>query len=111
MSDEIQFPLEVVNEDGTPWNFERPENPLKEKWARLYPPSPDARASQVCDGYSCMWCGRCPYGDYWKVPEEDKDVWEAYQAELKEYDRIHNPGLYAFYMKAKENDGGTNERT
>lgn len=100
--DDIYFPLEVVNEDGTPIDFERPEFPLKEKWDRLYPPTPNAKASQVCDGYSCMWCGRCPNGEYWKVPEEDKEVWADYQQQLLEYDRIHNPSLYARYMKAKE---------
>ena len=88
-------PFEIVNEDGTPLDFERPKNPLEEKWNRLYPPTPMPQFSQVCDGYSCMWCGRCPRGDYWKVPEEDKEVWEDYQKQCREYDRIHNPRLYA----------------
>ena len=88
-------PFEIVNEDGTPLDFERPKNPLEEKWERLYPPTPMPQYSQVCDGYSCMWCGRCPRGDNWKVPEEDKEVWEEYQKQCREYDRIHNPILYA----------------
>ena len=100
--DEIKLPFEIVNEDGTPLDFELPKFPLEEKWARLYPPTPDPKASQVCDGYSCMWCGRCPHGEYWKVPEEDKEVYEAWQAEMVEYNRIHNPSLYALYMKSKE---------
>ena len=50
--------------------------------------------SQVCDDYSCMWCGRCPQGSYWKVPEEDKEVWEQYQEQVREYNMIHNPSLY-----------------
>lgn len=85
--------LNVVNEDGTSLDFEFPKNPLKEKWDKLYPPTPMAQYSQVCDGYSCMWCGRCPDGSYWKVPEEDKEVWEQYQGQLREYDRIHNPSF------------------
>ena len=47
-------PFEIVNEDGTPLDFERPKNPLEEKWERLYPPTPMPQYSQVCDGYSCM---------------------------------------------------------
>ena len=43
-----------------------------------------------------MWCGRCPRGDYWKVPDEDKEVWAGYQKQLKEYNRIHNPSMYKF---------------
>ena len=88
-------PFEIVNEDGTLLDFERPKNPLEEKWERLYPPTPMPQYSQVCDGYSCMWCGRCPRGDNWKVPEEDKEIWEDYQRQCREYDRIHNPILYA----------------
>lgn len=62
-----------------------PQNPLAEKWDKLYPPIPMPQYSQVCDGYSCMWCGRCPRGDNWKVPEEDREVWEQYQRKLHEY--------------------------
>lgn len=62
----------VTNEDGTPIYFEYPQNPLKEKWDKLYPPIPMPQYSQVCDDYSCMWCGRCPNGSNWKVPEEDR---------------------------------------
>ena len=88
--------LEIVNEDGTPLDFERPKNPLEEKWKRLYPSTPMPQFSQVCDGYSCMWCGRCPRGDNWIVPEEDKEIWAGYQKQLKEYNRIHNPSMYKF---------------
>ena len=94
-------PFELINEDGTPFDYNRPKNPLEEKWAKLYPPTPMPQFSQVCDGYSCMWCGRCPHGEYWKVPEEDKEVYADYCRELREYDKIHNPGLYAMYSKGK----------
>lgn len=85
--------LNVINEDGTSIDFEFPVNPLEEKWDKLYPPIPMPQYSQVCDGYSCMWCGRCPDGSYWKVPEEDEEVWERYQEQLRKYDKIHNPSL------------------
>lgn len=89
----------VTNEDGTPIYFEYPQNPLKEKWDKLYPPIPMPQYSQVCDGYSCMWCGRCPEGEYWEVPEEDKEIWEQYRERQIEYDKIHNPLLYSIMVK------------
>lgn len=73
----------ILNDDGTV--YEPPKNPLKEKWDKLYPPIPMWQYSQVCDGYSCMWCGRCPRGDNWKCPEEDKEVYEEYLKELHVY--------------------------
>ena len=86
--------IDIVNEDGTPIDFNYPRNPLKEKWDRLYPPMPKPEYSQVCDGYSCMWCGRCPSGSNWEVPEEDLEIWYAYQEQVWEYHRIHNPSLF-----------------
>lgn len=80
--------INIVNGDGTSMD-DYPKNPLKEKWDRLYPPIIMPQNSQVCDGYSCMWCGRCPRGEYWKVPEEDKEAWEAYQEEVHEYNVLH----------------------
>ena len=85
--------LNIVNEDGTSLD-DMPINPLKEKWDKLYPPIPIPEYSQICDGYSCIWCDRCPRGENWKVPEEDKVVWEQYQQQLSEYNRKHNPSLY-----------------
>lgn len=76
--------LTVVNEDGTSTE-DMPKNPLKEKWDRLYPPIPKPEYSQICDGYSCDYCDRCPSGSNWIIPEEDREVWEEYQKELKEY--------------------------
>lgn len=66
-------------------NSSFPINPLQEKWDKLYPPTPMPEYSQVCDGYSCMWCYRCPRGDNWKVPEEDLKIWNQYQQALMEY--------------------------
>ena len=53
--------INPTNEDGT--EFNPPKNPLLEKWFREHPPIKMPQYSQVCDGYSCMWCDRCPHGD------------------------------------------------
>lgn len=97
--EEIKTPIEVINEDGTPLGFEFPENPLKEKWDKLYPPIPKPLYGQVCDGYSCMWCDRCPKGSNWEIPEEDKKVWEDYQEQINEYHKIHNPSMVTYIEK------------
>lgn len=94
---------EIVNEDGTPYN--PPVNPLIEKWAKLYPPIPKPEQSQVCDGYSCMWCGRCPNGSLWEVPEEDKAVWEEYTKSVTEYDVTHNPSWSQTTISKKTEKG------
>ncbi len=67
-----------------------PVNALVQKWREKYPVEPCAGMS-----YSCMFCGRCPSGDYWKVPEEDKveqAEWEkkfaAWAARHPEYPQI-----------------------
>ena len=80
--------VRLVNDDGT--SFNPPINPLKEKWDRLYPPIPMPQYSQVCDGYSCIYCGRCPRGENWVVPEEDVDEWNRYMNELSKYLNSHN---------------------
>lgn len=82
----------ILNDDGTEYN--PPKNPLLEKWEKLYPPTPKPEYSQVCDGYSCMWCGRCPSGDNWKVPEEDKEAYGQYMKEFEKYMREHNPNWF-----------------
>ena len=92
---------EIVNEDGTSLcNF--PENPLKEKWSKLYPPIPKPEFSQVCDGYSCIWCGRCPSGSDWEVPNEDLEIWNEYKQQILEYHRIHNPKIYDILVDKKK---------
>lgn len=59
-------------------NFSPPRNPLKEKWDALYP---------TCEslGYKCIYCGKCPLGDDWKVPEEDKEVWKEHVQAVHNY--------------------------
>lgn len=70
----------ILNEDGT--EYDPPRNPLEEKWEKLYP-------SCGSGGYKCMYCGKCPHGEYWKVPEEDKDDWVAYMMTVHQYDIDH----------------------
>ena len=84
--------IKIVNEDGVTFD-DMPINPLKDKWAKLYPPIPKPEYSQVCDGYSCMWCGRCPHGSLWKCPEEDLEVYNEYRKKLDDYIAKHNPSL------------------
>lgn len=84
--------IKIVNEDGVTFD-DMPVNPLKEKWDKLYPPIPKPEFSQVCDGYSCMWCGRCPHGGLWKCPEEDLEVYNEYRKKLDEYLIKHNLDL------------------
>lgn len=95
------YSFQIINEDGTLFGDNYPENPLKEKWAKLYPPIPKPEFSQVCDIYSCMWCDRCPNGGDWKVPKEDKEVWDKYMKDVDEYFKLHNPSLYQKRLKNK----------
>lgn len=97
---------DILNEDGTSFlSMPMLENPLAEKWAKLYPPIPKPEASQVCDDYSCMWCGRCPRGSYWQCPDEDKEIYEQYLKDKREYMLSHNPSLKKIYenFTAKNN--------
>ena len=71
-------------DDGTPFN--PPKDPLKDKWDNLYPAC--KKGGEAWD-YACMFCGKCPFGDHWKVPEEDKAVWKQYQADMEAYVNAH----------------------
>lgn len=91
----------IINEDGTDLIW--PPNPLKEKWEKLYPPT---KQGEPCspelghfnDGkpimnYSCVLCceEKCFHSNNWTVPEEDREVYEKYLEECKEYYNKHNP--------------------
>lgn len=82
----------IINEDGT--DFYPPKNPLKEKWDDLYPPNQRYKSRINCEGYSCIWCDKCPNGYHWKVPEEDKEIWDQHIKEIHEYLKEHNPTTY-----------------
>lgn len=104
MMEDIKLPLivKIINEDGTDAELDFPVNPLKEKWDKLYPPNQRYESKTNCEGYSCMWCDLCPHGSYWKVPEEDKEIYEEYRKQVHEYHKIHNPSL----AKRIEDNGG-----
>ena len=71
--------------DGTPFN--PPRNPLKEKWAKLYPP---CELSDHGDfDYSCILCSKCPNSEDWKIPEEDKEVYEQWRNDVISYIQEH----------------------
>lgn len=81
----------IVNGDGSDYN--PPRNPLAEKWEKLYP-------SCTTGGYSCMYCGECPHGEYWKVPEEDKSIYDSYMQTIRQYNIDHgNVGLPKFIFR------------
>lgn len=108
----INIPIEaLLNEDYTPFN--PPENPLKEKWIKLYTPIKDGEQCSPYikneDGsdipnYSCVLCTEnCPHQPDFKIPEEDKEEYENYMNELREYNRIHNPKLFKLgYFKGRK---------
>ena len=50
----------------------------------------------VCQ--SCILCSNCPNSEYWQVPEEDKEVWEQHQLDVKKYIEDHG-GLEELYME------------
>lgn len=75
---------QIVNEDGTICN--PPVNPLIFKWKKSECGLPS---------YNCMYCNKCHYGDYWEVPDEDKEEYGKYLNKLSEYNKIHNPSLQA----------------
>lgn len=76
-----------------------PRNPLVEKWNTKYPPEPKPEYSQVCDGYSCMWCSRCPAGEYWKCPEEDLDVYRKYVGEVENWKERHPKWMDKMFLE------------
>lgn len=109
-------PIKLINEDGT--EFNPPMNPLDEKWDKLYPPM---RYGEPCgpvlghfeDGrpimnFSCVLCHneKCRHSDDWKVPEEDREEYEAWRKEYDEYIDKHNPNfetkVYATSKMLKE---------
>ena len=104
MSEYNTLTITIVNEDGTP--CELPENPLEEKWKKLYPPTKNGKPCSDILGYtddnrpianySCILCheDKCPHSNYWEVPEEDKEIYEEYRKQVNEYNRLHNPKLY-----------------
>lgn len=84
----------IINEDGT--DYDPPKNPLDEKWQRLYP-------GCEATGYKCMYCGDCPHGEYWQVPDEDRDVYYEYLETVKQYNIKHGNFMIPRIIFKEEN--------
>lgn len=84
---------EIINDDGIPFN--PPENPLLKK----YPPKCSMGIS-----YSCMYCGDCPHGEYFKIPEEDMAEYLKWHEEHEAYIRDHNPEMMAWLNEHEEKE-------
>ena len=56
--------------------------------------------------YGCVLChnNKCRHSRYWEVPEEDKEEWEKYLQEIKEYNRKHNPTSYKLIENNKNKE-------
>ena len=92
----------ILNEDGS--EFDPPINPLLEKWKEKYNTKNGEPCSSVLGyrsngtpimNYSCVLCHEknCYVSDGFIVPEEDKDIYEKYLKDNKEYMKLHNPLL------------------
>lgn len=88
--------INVINEDGTNILDNFPENPLIDKWKREYPMRNfciDLEKNNL-ENYSCLSCGKCPNGIYFKIPKEDLKLYKKYLEEVDEYNKVHNPNMY-----------------
>lgn len=75
------------------------DNPVITYLKSLYPPVRKSECSQVCDGYSCMWCGRCPNGEYFKIPLAFKSVADAYTAWVGSIRDLHDELPFSVNIK------------
>lgn len=91
---------EIINEDGT--KFDPPKNPLLEKWEKLYVPNDcgpisgyDEEHDKVYMNYGCVLCtsDKCHHSNAWKIPEEDKEIYEEYRKSYMDYIKAHNPKI------------------
>lgn len=82
-----------------------PVNPLWKKWAERYPAIPDPEAKQVCDAFSCAWCGRCPHGEYWLCPEEDQETFKQYLKDFAAWQSRHPAFITDLYKTFTVPDG------
>lgn len=60
-------------DNGTPVN--PPINPLLKKYPQC----------EMGPDYKCMYCDKCPIGSDYKVKPEDKEEYDMWQKELKNY--------------------------
>lgn len=86
----------LFNEDGT--RYQPPEiEPYKKLITERFPPC------KYGASYQCMFCGKCPSGDYFKWPAECIPIVEAQQLAVKHYTNQHNNiGQNGLYLKDVE---------
>lgn len=100
----------LVNNDGTSMD-DIPQNPLEDKWRQNNMINwRGNRCNDVLgyyeDGrpivnYSCVLCksSNCYLSDFFHVPEEDKEIYEKYKEDLKQYHKLH--GNFLLHTKEK----------
>ena len=75
----------IINSDGT--NFDPPIHPEMHKIEEKYP---------MCKswGYNCMYCDKCPLGQYFKPSDEEEERILRERKELiNKYILEHNPDM------------------
>lgn len=73
---------ELFNGDGT--RFDPPEiEPYKQMVEQRFP-----RCKAY--GYQCMFCGRCPSGEYFKWPSDCNEILTAQNLAVNHYINSHN---------------------
>lgn len=72
--------LNLYNADGTIY-----DPPISREYKELM-------HKLKCDtgpDYSCMFCGRCPYGEYFKCPPEFQPIMDRQKDLIRVYNIIH----------------------
>lgn len=83
---------ELFNGDGT--RFDPPEiEPYKQMVEQRFP-----RCKAY--GYQCMFCDKCPSGEYFKWPSDCNEILEAQNLAVNHYINSHNTmGTNSMYLK------------
>lgn len=85
---EIKLPLDtymtVVNDDGTEFN-----PPMLPEYNALI----DKYICKSGFDYGCMYCNRCPLGDYFNPTDDEQDIIQKQKALYNQYIIDHNPSL------------------
>lgn len=89
----------IFNGDGT--RFNPPEiDSYKKLIQNRFPPC-------SAEGYQCMYCSKCPKGDYFKWPDDCKETVEAQKLAVRYYVNAHNTlGFNSIYLSLNESENG-----
>ena len=94
----------IVNEDGT--EFKPPKDYLREKWLKENPPMRHGKPCSPILGYqengapymnyTCVLCTeeKCVHSSNFKVPDKDREEYDKYLEECREYFTAHNPNFF-----------------